>query len=191
MPERQPPTAVRFGYIGQISPQKGVHTLVDAFLLNNFGETAQLHIYGNDKQNPEYTQRLTDLLTGSTGGVTLHGPFSPDRLGEVLAGIDILVAPSTWWENNPRVIQEAFAAKAPVIASDVAGIAEFVRHEVSGLLFERGDVSDLARQMRRIVEEPALMEQLRAGIPPVKTIEQEVGELIDIYEQVKGQVQHE
>jgi hypothetical protein len=48
-------------------------------------------------------------------------------------------------------------------------------------LFERGDVDDLARQLRRIVEEPGLLERLRARVPQVKTIEEEVVELEAIY----------
>jgi hypothetical protein len=45
-------------------------------------------------------------------------------------------------------------------------------------------VDDLARQLRRVVTEPTLLTQLRAGIPSVKTIEQETDELLNIYEQL-------
>jgi glycosyltransferase involved in cell wall biosynthesis len=79
------------------------------------------------------------------------------------------------------VIQEAFAAKIPVIATNLGGMAEAVTHEVNGLLFERGDVDDLARQLRRVADEPGLLPKLRSGIPPVKTIEQEVTELETMY----------
>ena len=99
----------------------------------------------------------------------------------MLSEIDVLVVPSLWHENSPRVIQEAFAGKTPVIASHVGGISEFVKHEENGLLFERGNVNDLARQMRRVVDEPGLLENLVAGIPKVKTMEEEVNELESIY----------
>jgi glycosyltransferase involved in cell wall biosynthesis len=79
------------------------------------------------------------------------------------------------------VIQEAFAAKIPVITTNLGGMAEAVTHEVNGLLFERGDASDLARQMKRVVDEPGLLERLRAGIPEVKSVRAEVEELEKIY----------
>lgn len=184
MPQPQPSPAVRFGYIGQISPVKGVHQLVAAFVHAAFGEAAQLHIYGDHEQSPEYTESIFDAIANDSSAVTFHGFFPPDRLGEVLAGIDVLVVPSTWWENNPRVVQEAFAAGVPVIASDVPGIAEFVDHEVNGLLFERGNVADLTRQLRRTIDEPRLLDTLRQGIPPVKTVEEELNQLLAIYEAV-------
>jgi hypothetical protein len=56
--------------------------------------------------------------------------------------------------------------------------------EVNGLLFERGDVTDLSRQLKRIVLEPGLLERLRKGIPSVKTIEEEVSELEAIYHEL-------
>ncbi|MFO8155035.1 MAG: glycosyltransferase, partial [Thiohalospira sp.] len=184
MPQRQPSANVRFGYIGQISSQKGVHQLVTAFLRAGCGDAAQLHVYGDHEQRPEYTESIFSAIPDHSTAVTFHGFFSPDRLGEVLAGIDVLVVPSTWRENNPRVVQEAFAAGVPVIGSDVPGIAEFVEHEANGLLFERANVDDLARQLRRVMDEPRLLDSLRQGIPPVKTVEEELNQLLAIYEAV-------
>lgn len=191
MPPRQQSPAVRFGYIGHIHPSKGVYELVAAFKEGNFGEKASLFVYGDPGISAGYMQRINGLLAGQARGIKFCGAFSPESLGEVLAQIDIVVVPSTWLENNPRVIQEAFASKAPVIASNVAGITEFVKHEVNGLLFERGSISDLARQMQRIVQEPELLAQLQAGITPVKTIDQEVTELTGIYEQLWRKNQNE
>jgi glycosyltransferase involved in cell wall biosynthesis len=186
MPGGQPSPLVRFGYIGQISPHKGVDVLISAFLMQGIQGRARLDIHGDETQFPDYTQQiLAKLRTVCENAVTLHGKFPPSRLGEVLSDIDVLVVPSTWRENNPRVVQEAFAARVPIIGSDVAGISEFVQHGVSGLLFERGSASDLARQMRRIITEPRLLETLRAGIPPVKTIEQEMDQLMAVYEGVQ------
>jgi glycosyltransferase involved in cell wall biosynthesis len=113
--------------------------------------------------------------------VHFHGAFPHEKLGEMLSGLDVLIVPSLWHENNPRVIQEAFACKIPVIASDVGGISEFVQHEVNGLLFERGNVNDLQKQLRCVVREPRLLERLQSGIPFVKLIEDEVSEFEAIY----------
>jgi glycosyltransferase involved in cell wall biosynthesis len=186
MPPRQLSDVVRFGYVGQISSRKGVHILLDAFIAADLRDAARLDIYGDDRQCPGYADQLRERARDSSGTITFGGGFAHRELGTVLSNIDVLVVPSIWQENNPRVVQEAFAARVPVVGSDVGGISEFVRHEVNGLLFERGNVLDLARQMQRIIQEPALLPRLRAGVSPVKRIGQEMDELIAVYERLRG-----
>jgi glycosyltransferase involved in cell wall biosynthesis len=172
---------LRIAYIGQIIPIKGVHTLLLAYLSAGLTTEAELVIYGDPSKSPEYFNRLQELSSSQKAAVQFKGAFSHHQLGEVLSEIDLLVVPSLWHENNPRVIQEGFAAKIPVIASNVGGISEFVQPESNGLLFERGNVEDLSKQLQRIVQEPDLLEKLRAGIKPVKSIEEEISEFIRIY----------
>jgi glycosyltransferase involved in cell wall biosynthesis len=175
---------LRFGYLGQIQMTKGVHVLIEAFQKAQLGEHAQLDIWGDLSRNPAYVEQLKTLM-GDNVAITLRGRFDRSQLATVLADVDVLVVPSIWYENAPLVIQEAFAVKTPVIATNLGGMAEAVTHEVSGLLFERGDEVDLARQIQRLVEEPNLLAQLRAGVPPVKTIDEEVTELEAIYHQLR------
>jgi glycosyltransferase involved in cell wall biosynthesis len=174
---------IRFGYMGQISMIKGVHILVDAFKRAKLNGQACLGIWGDLNKDPAYAQSLREII-GDVKSISLRGLFQRDQLANVLAEIDVLVVPSLWFENAPLVIQEAFIIKTPVIATNLGGMAEAVTHGVNGLLFERGDVDDLARQMRRIVEEPNFLEQLRGGIPPVKTIAEEVNQLESIYREL-------
>lgn len=171
---------IRFGYVGQIAPEKGVHLLVSAFFRQADRRRSKLLIFGNYNSAPGYKKEL-DALIDEEADVSFRGQFPHECLGEVLSEIDVLVVPSTWHENNPRVIQEAFAAKIPVIGSDVGGIAEFVHHDVNGLLFKRGDAEDLAHQMQRVLYEDGLLDRLGTNIPPVKTFDKEVAELNAIY----------
>jgi glycosyltransferase involved in cell wall biosynthesis len=175
---------IRFGYIGQITPIKGLHFLLSAFTAHLFDGQATMSIFGNYHNESAYTDRLLSSIKGREKSITFCGGFSHDQLGKVLSEIDVLIVPSQWQENNPRVIQEAFASKTPVIASNVGGIAEFVKHDVNGLLFERSSEEDLSRQMYRFINEPGLIKRLRSGISPVKKIETEVEELLVIYEEL-------
>jgi len=186
---RPPDGIVRFCYIGQISHDKGVHLLVEAFL--RLGDTcpAELNIWGGINEQNSYGCYL-QMLAAQSNRIHFRGRFKRDQLANVLSQADIVVVPSIWYENNPLVIQEAFAVQLPVIATNLGGMAEFVQHEVNGLLFEYNDIQDLAQQMRRIVEESGLLAQLRAGIPLVKKIDQEVGELLSIYEDIWGRKPH-
>jgi hypothetical protein len=56
------------------------------------------------------------------------------------------------------------------------------------LLFERGNAADLAEQMMRVSQEPGLLAQLRAAIPAVRAIDQEVAETAHLYTQVLGSI---
>ena len=176
---------LRFGYIGQIQTTKGVHVLVEAFQRARLDRGARLDIWGSLDKDNDYTHNLEKLI-GNSRSIKLRGRFQRDNLAEVLADIDVLVVPSLWYENAPLVIQEAFATKTPVIATNLGGMAEAVTHEGNGLLFERNDVADLAKQMQRVINEPSLLTRLQAGIPSVKTIEAEVDQLEMIYQELVG-----
>jgi hypothetical protein len=65
-------------------------------------------------------------------------------------------------------------------------MAESVRHEKDGLLFEDGNSQDLAKQLQRLFKEPGLLERLKEGIPTVKTLEEEVQDLQNIYSLVRA-----
>ncbi|PYR55304.1 MAG: glycosyl transferase family 1, partial [Acidobacteria bacterium] len=86
-----------------------------------------------------------------------------------------------WIENAPFVIREAFAAGVPVVASRLGGMAEMVRDGVNGLLFEPGSPDALATVLRRVIDEPALLAALRAGIRPVMTIDEDAAQLVALY----------
>ncbi|MEW6405986.1 MAG: glycosyltransferase family 4 protein [Chloroflexota bacterium] len=173
---------ITVGYIGQIVHLKGVHVLVSAFINAGIHESMNLVIYGSTDKAPEYMAVLNDIIKGKPEiAVEFSGEFPHEQLGMILSALDVLVVPSLWMENNPRVIQEAFASGVPVIASNVGGISEFVHHEKNGLLFERGNIGDLVVQFQRLVAEPDLLERLRSGIPKVKTITDEIGELEKLY----------
>lgn len=178
--EKHPSNVIRIGYIGQIIPIKGVHTLLQAFVNANANHRATLSIFGDLNKDPAYAQQLAQIAANHPA-IHFAGPFEHTRLGDILSGLDVIVVPSQWAENNPLVIQEAFAAKIPVIATALQGMSEFVHSEVNGLLFKVGDVGDLTRQLQRVIAEPGLLERLSAGIKSVKSITESVQELLEIY----------
>jgi glycosyltransferase involved in cell wall biosynthesis len=174
---------LRLGYLGQIQWNKGVHVLVEAFKKAQLAGQARLDIWGDLARNKVYAEQLRNLI-GDNPAITLRGRFEHQQLSQVLAEIDVVIVPSIWYENAPLVIQEAFAAKTPVVTTKLGGMAEAVIPEVNGLLFERGNATDLAGQLRRLVSEAGLLERLIGGLPPVKRVEEEVSELELIYQRL-------
>ena len=84
------------------------------------------------------------------------------------------------------VVLEAFASAVPVVASAIGGIAEIVRHEKSGLLFEAGNAAGLAETVSRVVTSAELARSL--GDNARQQFEQEYSaaknynQLLEIYE---------
>lgn len=180
-------TLIRFGYMGQLIRIKGVDILLKAFISAGLDGQAKLDVWGDLSSDEHYAQELSNLSNNSKS-IRLRGRFDRDQLATVLADIDILVVPSLWYENAPLVIYEAFAAKTPVIAADLGGMAEAIAHEVNGLLFERANVDELTLLLKRFVEEPDLIKRLQAGIPLVKTIEEEGSDLESIYQELTNRI---
>jgi glycosyltransferase involved in cell wall biosynthesis len=177
--EKTPSSHLRVGYLGQIAWHKGVHTLLQAVQkLPNL--PLQVQVYGNANHFPDYANSLRRLI-GDDKRLILVGSYPRDQVSHVLRNLDVIVVPSLWLENSPNVILEAFAHQTPVITTNQGGMAELVEHGRNGLLFEPGDVSSLAQQLKRLVEEPDLLQRLRAGIEPVKSVTTEIDELEGIY----------
>ncbi len=177
-----PASTANLGYIGQIAPHKGVHLLIDAFRrLRNAAHT-RLHIYGDLDQNPAYTARLR-RLAGNDTRIRLHGRVANTRIAAILAELDVTIVPSQWYENSPLAILEAQAAGTPVVTAALGGMAELVTHEVNGLLFAPHSSADLARQLQRLIDDPDLLSRLRTGVHPPRSFEDEMTQLLRLYDQ--------
>jgi glycosyltransferase involved in cell wall biosynthesis len=182
---KTPSKGTRFGYIGSFEERKGLLVLIEAF--NNLGNVnAELRIHSTSILDPsnKYKKCLIDKSKNNPR-IKFMGPFK--EVGEPWSNIDVLVVPSITFEGYGLVVQEAFATKTPVIASNIGALNESVEHMKNGLLFEITNMNELARNMRKFVENPALIHQLERNMPPVKSIEQNAKEIEEVYEEVVQQ----
>ncbi len=161
---------VRFGFVGSLVWYKGDETMIRA-MQRLKDSPCELNVYGTfDPEGDEHHAELQALAEGAE--VNFKGRFDNSRLSEVYADIDVLVVPSVWYENSPITIHEAYLTETPVLASDIGGMAEFVKDGVDGLHFKVGDPEDLAEKMRRFVDEPDLLERLSQDFMRVKTLDE-------------------
>ena len=175
--------AVNFGFVGTVAEWKGVHVLIEA--MNRLPENAGLEIHGVLEYFPDYVDQLRQLATHP--GIRFCGRFDNDRIGAVLANIDVLIVPSLWYENSPLTIHEAFLAGVPVIASNIGGMAEYVDDGTNGLHFAVGDALDLAAKMSRYLSEDGLADKLRSGFPTFKAIEEDAADWETRYLELRSQ----
>ena len=170
---------LRIGFIGTLAPHKGCHVLLDAVKALP-PDKAVLKVYGNPQDFPDYTAELRQRAHGQQN-ITFCGVFPNAQMANVLAGLDVLVVPSLWYENTPLVLYSAQAARCPVVASNLPGISEVITHNLNGLLFEAGDIAALTRQLLRLIEEPGLATTLSAHAQPPKSTATYVDELLAIW----------
>lgn len=172
----------RVGFIGQINEIKGVHLLMDAFQrLQGGSKTLELHIHGGLADNA-YVRSLRQRAE-SDKRIQLHGRFENTRVGSILSALDVLVVPSMWYENMPLSILESCAAGTPVVTTSTGGMAEPIQHDANGLHFKLGDAADLARQLQRLIDDPALLSTIKAGARrnPLLSIEEELEKVFPLY----------
>jgi glycosyltransferase involved in cell wall biosynthesis len=131
-----------FLYLGRLSHEKGVETLIEAVA----GTTLELRIAG---EGPEREQ--LEAMAAQTGArVEFVGHRSGDDLERLVSGARAVVVPSRWPENCPLVVLEAMAAAKPLIASMVGGIPELARDGEEALLVPHGEVEPLRQAMLRL-----------------------------------------
>jgi len=181
--QKEAQSDLRVGYIGQIARHKGVHILLDA--VRRLPEAPlRVQVFGNLQSFPKYTLELQTQAEADSR-IRLEGSFPKESLSRVLKALDLIVVPSTWNENSPNVIIEAFAHRTPVIASDAGGMAELVEHGVNGLLFKLGNPEDLSIKLKAIIDQPELLDELQQGIPAIKQVKEEIDELMSVYERIR------
>ncbi len=159
---RRPGERFTFGYIGTHIPAKGVNLLIQAFSQVN---DAQLRIWGRHRsgETDALIQLSQNLQPENSNPVQWMGEYCNQQIVDaVFNHCDAIVVPSIWAENAPLVIHEALQCRVPVITADYGGMAEYVRHEVNGLLFEHRNPGALAVQMQRLVDQPMLAARLGA-----------------------------
>lgn len=134
-------------FVGRLDCQKGVDVLLDAFaaVVKRFDQ-ALLLLAGDGPERPAYERQIERL--GLAGRVRLLGHV--DDVAGLLSAGEMLVMPSRW-EGFGLAAAEAAGCELPVIASNVPGLAEVVRHGQTGLLVPPGDADALAGAMERLL----------------------------------------
>lgn len=175
---------LRIGFIGTLFEHKGPDLLIKAVQSLPESAALELQIYGDPNQFPEYGDFLKNLVASNARHreqIKFLGAFPNDQLGSVLQNMDVLVVPSRWYENTPLVIQSALASKTPLIVTNLGGMAELIKHNYNGLLFDLNSAESLAHQLERLLSEPHLLSSLRENIAPERTIPQMVDDIEKVY----------
>ena len=170
---------ISLGHIGDRSVHKGA-TLVEGVLRSTQFDNLRLTMIDNRLE----PGTRVETMWGNTP-VTLSGPYPQDKVSELYAALDVLLAPSIWPESFGLVAREALAQGLWVIASDRGAMSECIKEGENGF---RIDVSD-GRQLREVLERIDV-EPARYQAPPrnrqteLRTAVDQGRELADLYRAV-------
>lgn len=173
-------------YVGRLSAEKGVKTLISAW--EKIEGRLLLKIVGDGPLAPEVAQ-----VARQNRSIESLGPKDRREVAELMQKAAFIVFPSTLYEGMPRTIIESFAVGTPVIASNQGSMAGLIAHGVNGLHFLTGDSEDLTRQIDWLTTHPQELSTMRAAARA--DYEAKYGAsrnlelLLEIYQQAK--LQHE
>lgn len=108
----------------------------------------------------------------------------------VLAQASVVVLPTFYGEGVPKILLEAAAAGRAIVATDVRGCREVVRHGINGLLVPPGQGLPLACAIRRLLDSPTLRAEFGRAARHIAEVEFAeplvVRETLDVYRQLQG-----
>lgn len=167
-------------FLGRLAPEKGVETLLKAHAMSTAGW--RLAIAG--------TGPLGDVLMAKYNPSNFVGYLAGDALKKTIDRAAVIVVPSECYENCPMSVLEAMAYGKPVVGSRMGGIPELVEDGKTGLLYEAGNVTELASVLDRLMSSAELRRQMgMAGRQRVETafsLDLHNAGLMDIYKSLKN-----
>lgn len=160
---------LRLGYLGRLSPEKGIESLLRTLLHHPIEDDWTLTVAGVGAQ--QYETMLKQSYAEPR--VKFIGFVRPSQLFDM---VDVLIIPSVCEEPQARVMIEAYAHGVPVIASRRGGMPELVEQGETGLQFDPANPNDLVSAILLLMKDRLLLERMRA--PALRKAKQFLPEVI-------------
>lgn len=152
---------LRIGFAGKLIARKGADELFRAAGLLPRERAWSVTVVGDGPALPELRALAAELGLGNR--VVFEGFANASEMPKLLAGFDVVVVPSRL-DMRVLVTIEAMAAGAAVIVSDataVWGRGDLIEDGVTGLVYRSGEPAMLARHLKRLLGDPALLGRLQ------------------------------
>jgi len=158
-PTRNPEPAPYVLYVGNVKPHKNLTTLLEAMRLLPGDVAHNLVIVGKESGFLTGDPRVRERAAALGDRVRFTGRVSDEALEQYVAHADALVFPSLY-EGFGLPPLEAMACGCPVVVSNAASLPEVCGD--AAVYIDPLDPADLARQLRRVLGDATLREELRA-----------------------------
>jgi glycosyltransferase involved in cell wall biosynthesis len=144
-----------FLYVGRLSPEKGVSTLLSAIIMR---PELRLVICGDGPLASDVSR-----AAAIWPNISWRRQVGSDIISSEMRNAAALVVPSHWFEGFPVVIAEAFSHGLPVIATELGGLGEIVDNDVCGYVIPSANPKLLADAMSTVSTNPAARERMSRG----------------------------
>lgn len=161
-------------YFGRYSEEKGVRTLLQVC-----AELKDIPFYfagsGPLKEELKKCSNIKEL-----------GFLKGEELQKIISEARFVIFPSEWYENCPFSVMEAQEYGTPLIASNIGGVPELMKDQVTGELFEAGNVTQLKGKVERLWQDKELCRQYSENCRSIQfdTVEEYCVKLIEIYKKL-------
>jgi glycosyltransferase involved in cell wall biosynthesis len=180
---------VRLGFMGAFSERKGMRGLFEMIQALHRRTTADWELFVAGAPQEAGGQALLDWIRRTyekeSWWPRIHWCGWITQPYQFLAGIDVLICPSSEFEPFGLVVCEAGWMGIPVVAARTGGIGEIVEDGRTGWLFEPGDWKSGTESLVRLVESPGIGgkvgEQGRKRIQQHFSVEKMVAEYVRLY----------
>ena len=174
------------GFVGSLKPWHGTETLFEAFRdLHAAVPNTRLLIVGDGPGREALEQYARD--NGFAAAVTFTGNVPYDAIPDFIGAMDIAVAPYKPYENfyySPIKIFEYMIMAKPVVAGKIGQVEEVIAHNETGLLFEPGNIAELAAALLQLANDATLRHRLgdnaRAWVQRERTWENNARQVAEI-----------
>ena len=150
--------------IGRLTPWKGQDVAIEAVgSLLETGAPAQLRVVGGAITDNDalFERRLRQLAGPFAGSISIEPEV--DDVRPLYRWCDVVLHTAVRPEPFGRVIVEAMASGRVAVATNLGGPREIVREGVDGLLVSPGDRKTLALTIRKLLQDPRLVETMGAA----------------------------
>jgi glycosyltransferase involved in cell wall biosynthesis len=132
------------GFVGRISPEKGIEDFIAAA---RELPDIPFAVAGS-------TERMPEAVAQSPKNVQWEGFLQGKQLDDFYRRCRIVAIPSRCFEGFPNVATHAMMMRRPVIASRIGALPEIVEDGKTGILFEAGNVEELASKILSLYRDP-------------------------------------
>lgn len=147
-------------FVGRLLRSKGMDDLITAAkILKEEKVSFILRIVGEpDERNPEALPREYVEELHKQGVIEWMGRQSD--MPKFYREADMIVLPQQNREGLPLTLLEASSSARAIIATDVPGCREVIRHNVNGLMIPPKNPIELAKALKILIEDPELRKKL-------------------------------
>jgi glycosyltransferase involved in cell wall biosynthesis len=172
-----PAPPLRIAVLGNHAHNKGADTLI-SIVQRLASESFQFRIAGAVEE--PYKTRLEAM---SRNSIELLGSYEPEQVGAILRGCHVALFASPWPETFMLTLSEAIHAGAVPVGPTLGAFGERVRDGENGLVV-RGDVGSYVRALLTLLDNPSLLERLKAGVSAthVLTLEEDAAGFEQLYD---------